>query len=336
MLNVVFVLCDQMLATSVTLPLELLRAAESYAQLGRSTDKTYIDRTSKAKLNIQLASVSGNSVTTHTGITLTPDSAICEIDNADIIFLPALWRNPKPILKQNDAIPPWLQSQFEKGCLIAGVGTGCCFMAEAGLLNDRPATTHWFFFDKFQQWYPQVRLKRQYFITESAGLYCTGSVNSLGDLTVFFIQRYFSQEIATHVERHFFHEIRRAYESDKLFQDTLQVHPDEDIIQAQIWLKDNLVKNIKVNELAEQFDMSERTFSRRFKNATGSTPLKYLQKLRMEMAKELIKSSNLSINEVMYRVGYQDPTHFSSLFKSHHGTTAGQYKKTVRGKLFSL
>ena len=320
-----------MLATSVTLPLELLRAAESFSQLGNRKD-----RTQKNTLNIRLASTSGKAVTTHTGIKLTPDSAISEVKDVDIVFLPALWRNPKPVLKQNHGIPLWLQHQFEKGSLIAGVGTGCCFMAEAGLLNDRPATTHWFFFDKFQHWYPQVRLKRQYFITESAGLYCTGSVNSLGDLTVFFIQRYFSREIATHVERHFFHEIRRAYESDKLFQDTLLVHPDEDIIQAQIWLKDNLEKEINVNELAKLFEMSERTFSRRFKNATGSTPLKYLQKLRMETAKELIKSSNLSINEVMYRVGYQDPSHFSSLFKTHHGTTAGQYKKTVRGKLFSV
>ena len=320
-----------MLATSVTLPLEQLRAAEALSRANAS-----LATQKRTQLRIKMVSVGGKPVRTHTGITLTPDCDLSDVTESDLIYLPALWRNPKPVVQKNTEILSWLQTMFENGSLIAGVGTGCCFMAESGLLDDRPATTHWYYFDRFQQWYPNVKLKRQYFITQSGNLYCTGSVNALADLTVHFIQRYYSYDIAAHVERHFFHEIRRAYDSERSFQDTLFEHPDEDIIQTQIWLKDNLDKSIKLKELAQQFGMSERTFMRRFKSATGTTPLSYLQKQRMDTAKDLLQTSNLSISEIMYKVGYHDSAHFTSLFKKHHGTSPSQYRTTVRAKLFRM
>jgi len=330
MLRVTFFICQQMLATSVTLPLEQLRAAEALA----ASDSPR--KTKTPALEVKLATKDGKPVKTHTGITLTPDEAISDIEDCDIVLLPALWRNPRPVLKSNAAVMPWLQQKFENGCLIAGVGTGCFLMAEAGLLNNKPATTHWHYFDQFQQSYPNVELKRQYFITQAGNLYCTGSVNSMADLTIHFIQRYFSRTIASHVERHFFHEIRRAYESSVAYQDAMNAHPDEDIMQTQIWLQDNHGREVSLQDLAEQFGMSSRSLNRRFKNATGFTPLLYLQKIRMETAKDLLKTTNLTISEVMFKVGYHDAAHFSELFKRHHGTTPGQYRTTVRAKLFSL
>jgi len=331
MLKVTFLLCDQMLATSLSLPLEQLRAAEELAcsHVPRNKRDTY-------RMEVKLATTDGAPISTHAGITLTPDTSIECIHQSDIVYLPALWRNPRPILKKNTAVLPWLQHLFENGSQIAGVGTGCCFMAEAGLLNNKPGTTHWNYFDQFQKFYPKVELKREYFITQAGNLFCTGSVNSLADLTIHFIQRYYSRTIASHVERHFFHEIRRAYESSVSYQNKINAHPDEDILQMQIWLQDNYGKDIKLEDVAKQFGMSMRTLNRRFKTATGISPLVFLQKVRMEAAKDLLKTSNLSISEVMFKSGYSDNAHFSSLFKKHHGTTPGQYRTTVRAKLFSL
>ncbi len=330
MLRVTFVLCQHMLATSVSLPLEQLRAAEALAKSASPRARN------NKPLVVNLVTVDGKPVSTHTGITLTPDSSIEDVQKSDIIYLPALWRNPRPIVRKNSTLLPWLQQHFESGGIIAGVGTGCYLMAEAGLLNGKPATTHWHYFDQFQKLYPDIELKRQYFITQAGNLYCTGSVNALADLTIHFIQRYFSRTIASHVERHFFHEIRRAYENSASYQGVINAHPDEDIMQTQIWLQDNHAKEVNLAELSKQFGMSTRTFNRRFKSATDSTPLQYLQKIRMETAKDLVKTTNLTINEVMFKVGYHDVAHFNALFKKHNGTTAGQYRTTVRAKLFSL
>lgn len=331
MLNVTFVLCQHMLATSLTLPTEQLRAAEDLARAALPVKER---RT--PLLNIKLVSVDGAPVTTHTGITLAADGRFDNITAADIIYLPALWRNPNPVIQANRDLLPWLQTLYQNGSVLAGVGTGCYFIAETGLLDGKPATTHWHYFDHFQKRYPKVQLKRQYFITQAGNLYCTGSVNSLADLTIHFIQRYFSATIAAHVERHFFHEIRRAYENSRSLKDVNTAHPDEDIIQTQLWMQSHFSREFRMQDLARQFDMSMRTFNRRFKNATGVTPLAYLQKLRIETARELLQTSNLSVNEIMYKVGYQDSAHFTELFKKTHGTTPSQYRTTVRAKLFSL
>src|SRR5690606_35349892 len=187
MKTIVFYLCNQMLATSVALPLEQFRAAESMdAALNKARSRT---------LTYILASRDGKPVKTHTGLTLVPDCSIQDIDRCDIAFLPALWRNPLPILRENTEVTPWLITQNGHGAIIAGVGIGCSFLAVAGLLDFRPATTHWFYFEEFARRYPDVQLRRQYFITHSENLYCAGSVNAMADLTIHFIQQLFDSAI---------------------------------------------------------------------------------------------------------------------------------------------
>lgn len=326
MLRITFFICDQMLATSTTLPLEQLRAAQNFSLAARHR---------APPMEIVLASVDGRPVLTNTGIRFAADCGLQEINHSDITYIPALWRNPQPQIQQNLPALDWLRNQHDAGNTIAGVGTGCCFLAEAGLLDHKAATTHWHYFEQFQKRYPQVQLKRQYFITKADNLYCTGSVNSLADLTIHFIQRLFSGPIARHVERHFFHEIRKASGSESSYGLT-SAHPDEDIIRAQLWLHENFSQEIRLAQVARRFDMSVRSFNRRFKAATGETPLQYLHSARIQIAKELLQTSNLSIGEIAYRAGYQDLAHFTRLFKRLLGVTPSQYRTTVRAKMFSL
>lgn len=323
--HIVFFVCERMLTTSLSLPIEMLKAAESAARIGNA---------SAPALTIKTAALTSNPVTTRAGFQITPDSSFTDISQCHTLYLPAIWRNPRPILQQHQALYPWLQQLHQQGSTLSAVGTGCCFMAEAGLLDGKAATTHWHYFDQFQRDYPLVKLQRQYFITQAGNLYCSASVNALADLTVHFIQKLYGQTIANHVETHFFHEIRRSYESGYLDGDA-QRHPDEQIVRAQNWLRDNFAKDITLTAVAQQFDMSVRTFNRRFKTATQQTPLAYLQTVRLQIAKELLQTSNLSIAEVAYRVGYQDESHFARLFKRHMATSPRNYRTTVRAKLFS-
>lgn len=325
-LGATFLVIEDMLATSITLPIEMMNAAESAA---RGRDRKAM------KLNIGTAAVKLAPVKTRSGFDLTPNFALDEIGASDMVIIPSLWRNPRPIIRRHPEIIEWLKQLNEQGAILIAVGTGCCFLAEAGLLNGKAATTHWHYFDQFQRDYPETQLKRQYFITQSGNIYCAASVNAVADLTVHFIHRTYGQEIATHVQRNFSHEIRRPYESTSYYDDKHRYHPDEDIVQAQIWLQDNCQKEILLKGVAEKFDMSVRTFNRRFKNATGKTPLQYLQEIRIDMAKDLLQTSNLSISEIAYKVGYQDMGHFSSLFKKLLTTTPSDYRSTVRAKLFT-
>ncbi|MGQ9427384.1 GlxA family transcriptional regulator [Gilvimarinus sp. F26214L] len=325
--SIQFLLLEGMMATSATLPSEMLHAAQSVAD-GR--------RRGEHELNIRTVALSRARVQTRAGFPLSPDRTLARAGRADIIYVPALWRNPKPIIRKHEAVLDWLREAYENGTTIAGVGTGCCFMAEAGLLDGRPATTHWHYFDRFERNYPRVHLKRDYFITQADELYCAASVNSLADLTVYFIRRLYGESIAHHVERHFSHEIRRAYESMRYFEGSSDKHRDETVLQIQLWLQDNYQQEVKFGDLAERFDMSVRSLNRRFKLATDKSPLSYLQDIRMGVARDLLKTSNLSISEIAYSVGYQDLGHFSALFKKSFSATPHDYRTTVRAKLFSI
>jgi len=330
--NITFVLLDNMLATSATLPSEMLLAAQSAATRAQ---KIAGSAQNPPPIKIRTASLTGESVLTRSGLRWQPDTALQELDDNQIIYIPGLWRNPRPLIKKSEPLLHWLRQEYQNGALISAVGTGCCFLAEAGLLDGKAATTHWHYFDQFQKDYPLVQLKRQYFITQAGNLYCAASVNSLADLTVHFIQRLFGKEIANHVERHFSHEIRRAYEASGFFEKEHSHHPDEDITQIQIWLQDNYYRDIVMTQLAEKFGMSTRTLNRRFKAALGISPLDFLQEVRINIAKDLLKTSNLSISEIVDKVGYQDTGFFTALFKKHMATTPIAYRETVRAKLFS-
>ncbi len=183
-----------MLAAGSLLPIEMWRAAEQARLAARTRGDT---------LNISTVACTMEPVATQSGIALNPSAALQDIENADVVYLPALWRNPRPVLRKNFAITPWLRRLFGDGCLLAAVGTGCCFLAEAGLLDGKSATTHWHYLDQFQASYPHVLLKRDYFITQSGSIFCAASVNALADVTVHLIARFYGRETALLVERNF-------------------------------------------------------------------------------------------------------------------------------------
>lgn len=326
-INVIFMLFDRMLATSCTLPMEMLFAAQN-ASLRMTPSEQRPD------LVIHTISETNALLKTQTAVSFQPGLTYETSLKANIIYIPSLWRNPRPTLRNNVRAKEWLKQQHEDGAIISAVGTGVCFLAETGLLDNKAATTHWHYFDQFQKDYPRVNLKRQHFITQAGNLFCAASVNSLADLSVHFIQRLYGKTVASHVERNFSHEIRKPYDASLFFESDNCAHPDEQVTQLQIWLQDNFSKDIHLPALAARFDMSVRTLNRRFKSATGKSPIEYLHDIRIATAKELLKNSNLSIDEIADKIGYQDTSYFNKLFKRHLATTASEYRKIVRGKLF--
>jgi transcriptional regulator GlxA family with amidase domain len=323
--RVVFVLSQQMLLTSVSWTVDMLNAANQAAKKLCPHQPPF---------DIITTAINDDKIVCASPFRVEASHKLDDIREADLIFLPALWRNPRALLATSHSLTPWLEHHYHHGAIISGVGTGCCFMAEAGLLDHKPATTHWYYFDQFQQRYPKVQLKRQHFITQAGNLYCAASINSLADLTIHFIQQFFNSSVAQHVERHFSHEVRRAYEKVSYFEDGNINHADEEILQVQLWIKNNLSKTINIHTLAQQFSMSTRNFNRRFKEATGKTPLQYIQEIKINTASDLLQSSNLTIGDIADKVGYTDMSHFTQLFRKKRHLTPREYRKTVRAKLF--
>jgi len=337
-LSVSLLVYQHVLATSLTLPVEMLLAGEAFA---RRYDKSVI------RLKTQLLAQHAHPIRSRAGINIVPDAYLTTSESEnnktdsltdvcpDIIIVPSLWRNPRPILKQHEILISWLRKCWQQGSTLIGVGTGVCFLAESGLLDEHSATTHWHYVEQFKRDYPKVDLKPDFFITQSERIYCAASLNALADIIVHLIAQTYGRAAAQNVERNFSHEIRKPYEEQRYLEGAVDRHADELIAQIQFWLRTNLNSELTICQLAQQFGLSQRSLTRRFKIATGVRATQYWQQLRIETAKDLLTASNLSIQEISYQVGYQDQGHLSRLFKQHIGQTPKDYRAMVRKKLFS-
>ncbi len=330
MLRVTVVGYRRVLGTSITIPIEMLNAADLINRIENKAGAR-----DKA-LAMQLVSLDGKNIQLNAGLELVCEKKLSDIKEPDMIILPGLWGNPLGVVKNNKELTEWLSKFQGSDVMICAAGTGSFFLAEAGLLNTKVATTHWYYFDQFQKTYPEVLLQRDRFITKSGNLYCAGSVNSVRDVMLHFIEDYYSASVADQVSRHFTHEVKRSYTSSFLKNSPQNYHDDENIIEIQEWMHSCYNEEITLEVISKKFDISIRSLNRRFKQAAGKSPIQYLQQVRMENAQELLKTSNLSVAEVAYSVGYPDNSYFSALFRKAVGMLPKEYRKLVRKKMFRV
>lgn len=325
--KVAIVLYKHMLVTSVTLPLEMLKAGQAFAKV--HLKEAYVP------LEVLLCSSQGEAVNADNYMTLEAQSDFSSLPLYDYIIVPSIWRNPRPIVRQNQALSESLADAWGAGSTLIGVGTGVCFLASSGLLDGHSATTHWHFAKQFSQLYPNVELKPDYFITQSERIYTVASLNALADVIVHIIELLYGIEAAHHVQQNFSHEIRKPYEEQRYLEGAVDRHADEQIAAIQFWLKNNAASEISLPAVAAQFDLSYRTFNRRFKQATGQTAVAYIQQVRIEMCKELLASSNLSIQDIALASGFNSQGQLSRVFRLLMGKSPSTYRAIVRKKLFS-
>lgn len=324
--HVTLVIAPDALGSTITIPLEMLQAANDIARAQRCEDQL---------LEVELVGTEKGVVTLNGGLKVVCDKTLKDIQRTDLIFVPGMWGNPRAAIRRHRELVEWLKVMHSQGATLCAIATGVFFIAEAGLLDRRSATTHWRYFDLFARLYPRAKLLRKRFITQDEQIFCTGSVNAARDIMLHFVEILFGETISNQVSRHFTHELKRSYESLLLNQDQSSTHHDETIIKVQEWLQDNYTESIQIAELARQFQLSARSLNRRFKQASNTTPLAYLQELRIAQAKELLKQSNLVISEIADQVGYQDASYFTGLFKKINSVTPNEYRRLVRNKLFT-
>ena len=325
MFRVAIALYPNMLATSLSLPLEMLQAGYAYARRHVSD---------APKMTIDLLGELDKEVHSHSGLRFNASLSTEQIQQCDLVIFPSLWRNPRPTLRQQQALVDALSGVSLKQTSVIGVGTGNCFLAQAGLLDGHPATTHWHYAEQFRRDYPLVKLKPEYFITQAEGIYSVASLNALADVIVHILENLYGTQCAQHVQRNFSHEIRKPYEQQRYLEGNNERHPDELIAQIQFWIKNNPSEAISLPKVAQEFDISTRSLSRRFKEATGMTVHQYWRKIKVQSAQELLTQSNLSVQDIAIALGFNHQGSLNRLFKQSLEQSPSEYRTLVRKKLF--
>jgi transcriptional regulator GlxA family with amidase domain len=280
-----------------------------------------------APFRVITASVDGKPVRFAGGVTVSPDRAVAQVRKTDLIFVPSIGLDLDAVLTHNRPMISFLQRQAAKGTAIAGVCTGVVLLAEAGLLSGRQATTHWALAEQYRLRYPDVDWKPELFITHSGNIFCGGGVYAALDLCLYLVEYFAGYEVAKQAGRSLLIDAPRTWQASFSVPLLNQQHHDEKIRVAQDYLHEHFNEAFTMDELAQQIGMSTRNFIRRFKQATGQTPLTYLHTLRINCARQLLETDIRSVQEVCYEVGYEDVPFFRNVFRRHTGLPPREYRQ---------
>lgn len=312
---------DQSMELSVVLTRDLFVAASINLQKRRKGKMRASDPL------VEVVSQDGEAVTTFSGSRLFPDRSIEEVEHTDLILISGIWGETTKFLNNHQRTVAWLKKQYSNGAMIGCLGSGTFLLAETGLLEGKTATIYWRMVDQFRTRYPKVILQPERQITSADNLYCSAGVSSGIELSVYLMERIWGIEAAQKVSQNFLMDIHREQPDFQLTFDDQKKHGDTQILSAQKWLELNFSSDFLLDEVADRIGLGLRSFMRRFKNATGDTPICYLQRVRIQVAKEHLRSGVLSVGEVSYRVGYEDVSFFCKLFKRLAGLTPGEYRQ---------
>lgn len=231
----------------------------------------------------------------------------------------------------NRAFIPWLQHQYRMGAAVASFCTGAFLLGSTGLLDNRPATTHINADQAFARAFPSVILKANAVVTEKDRIYTSGGATNSFHLMMRLIEKYCSRSMAVRTAKLFAIDMDRSQQSYFGTFSPTENHGDDLVKQVQQGIKQHFREVNTIEELITSIPSSRRNLVRRFKQATGITPIEYLQKTRVEAAKQLLVHSRQSIMEIMLESGYNDFKSFRLIFKKNVGMTPTAYRKKFNG-----
>lgn len=259
-------------------------------------------------------------------VQIAPHCAMDEVEQSDLIIVSAIMDIEKTLAEQGDVIP-WLKKMYAQCTHLASVCTGSFVLAETGLLDGKEATTHWGMAKIFRERYPQVRLKPERLVTDAGDIYCSGAFNSCIDLSIYLVEKFHGYGVVVECAKALVHDIGRIDQTPYtpfLFQ---RGHNDTEILEIQRDMENRFDDEFDAMSLAQHFGIGRRTFERRFKTATGDTPLVYLQRVRVEQAKKILETENKTFDEICYAVGYENSSFFRKIFMKHTGLRPTEYRK---------
>jgi len=320
MIEVTVLFLDGTFSSTAIGPMEVFRHAGTLWNF--LTGKRQVRR-----FRVTTASVDGHAVRCDGPIDIQPMAALKDIRGTDLIFIPTTGLSLDDVVERNAPVVPWLRRRHKRGVTIASVCPRVGLVAATGLLDGKRATTHWGLAERFREKYPKVKWMPELMVTEDRGFYCGGGVNASLDLSLYLVERFCGHDVAMQTAKALLIETPRAWQAGFAIVPLKTEHSDDAISSAQEWLHQNFQRTFRLEAPARRVGMSLRNFVRRFKQATGDSPLIYLQKLRVAAAKRLLESDHRTMQEISDAAGYQDVAFFRGLFQRHTGVSPSAYRR---------
>ncbi|WP_119294349.1 GlxA family transcriptional regulator [Streptomyces sp. YIM 130001] len=309
--TVVVLLFDAVQSLDVTGPVEVFAGAGHAV----GVPETYQVRT---------ASLDGAPVRTSSGLTLVPDHALADAPPARTLVVPGGQgtREPDPRLVE------WLRREGPRTERLVSVCTGAILLARAGLLDGRRATTHWAYCDTLARHHPSIDVDPDPIYVRDGRVATSAGVTSGIDLALALVEEDLGRDAALTVARHLVVFLRRpgnqAQFSVQLAAQTARREPLRDVQQ---WITEHPDADLSVDALAARTSLSPRHFARAFRSETGTTPGRYVERVRLEHARRLLEDTSSGVEEVSRAAGYGTPEAMRRAFVKALSATPAEYRR---------
>ena len=268
------------------------------------------------------------------GIPVSPHVSIASNPKADIVILPELWLGRDEDMKgRYPKLMDWVRRRHQRGSTIYSACSGAIMLAETGLLKGKTATSHWAYEELFRQSYPDIDFRPEPTLTfadASGRIVTAGGTTSWHDLAIHIISRHCSPGEALRIAKVYL--LKWHGEGQLPYASLVRAAPHADSIvrTCSNWLTEHFREPNAVSGVEKISGLPGRSLKRRFKAAMGSTLIEHVQNLRVEEAKRLLETAQISVDEISAEVGYEDPAFFRRLFKRLTGLTPSEYRRMFR------
>ncbi|MEV7396172.1 helix-turn-helix domain-containing protein [Aeromicrobium sp. NPDC092404] len=246
------------------------------------------------------------------------------IEDADLVCF-----SPKhEFLDHDPAVLDAVRATYERGALVYAHCSAAFMLAEAGLLDGRECTTHWRYTDRLAQMYPKALVRPDVLYVQEDNI-MTGAGSAAGiDASLHLMRQMYGAKVATTTARRIVVAPHRDGGQAQFIRTPMGQTEADTLAPLLAWASDHLDEPLSVEKLAAQAHMSPRTFARRFRDETGTTPLQWLTSQRLANTEELLENSSLSVEQIATRVGFGNAATLRHHFATARGTTPQQYRKT--------
>jgi transcriptional regulator GlxA family with amidase domain len=282
-----------------------------------------------ALFDITLVGLDSKPVRCRDGVMLQPHRRARDLAPPNLVVVPAFDdENLLDSLADNQDWVPWLKKWHAQGARLAAACVGAFLLAEAGLLDGRPATTHWLFADTLRSRYPSVKVTSDRLIVDAGDVITAGGATTFLSLVVHLVERFGGHERAALARKVLLIDGGRTSQLPYLAFTPARDHDDDLVRRVQDYIDTHLDAPIRSEALAREFGVSPRTLARRFLASTHASVNSYVQQARMLMAKKLLETTHAPIEQIRTTTGYLDPAAFRRAFRQAAGMSPRQYRNT--------
>lgn len=250
------------------------------------------------------------------------------LGEADTIIVPGLADPAEPIPEE---VLEALRAAAEGGTRIASICVGAFILAAAGLLNGLRATTHWAAARELSRLYPAVDVDADVLFVDSGQILTSAGAAAGLDLCLHMIRRDHGSAVAADAARTAVMPLQRDGGQAQFIVHEQPSADDSSLEPLLRWMEENAHRRLTLNDIAARAAMSTRTLNRRFREQTGTTPLRWLQQTRIRRAQRLLETTRHSVECIAGEVGFGSPTSFRDIFKSFVGISPRDYRRTFGG-----